>query len=262
MFEFFVVVISLIGLIVIVRQQTRLNFLEARVGATGPKGPTLEQFDRVVERIGALENRLERSSAAMPYEEVHAPPMAHAPAPPPPPMPPPLPTPPPIEFRPAPPPPPVPPPLPPPPPPPQYVAVPPPLPPQYAAVPPPIPPQYPPVPPRPIPIAVPVAAGPTLSARLKSWLGDEEWETLVGGSIINKLGAIILVIGIALFLGYSFGHIGPLGRAAACLMVSGALLGGGIYTEKRTGFQVFGRGLIGAGWAALYATAYAIYAVP
>lgn len=263
MFEFFVVVICIIGFVVLVRQQTRINYLEARAGAGGPKGPTLEQFDRLVERIGAVENRLERGSGGASFAEVHPPPMAPPPipmmtpapvAPPPIQAPPPLPMPPPIEVRqPAPPvPPPVPPPIPV-----QYVPVPPPLPPPLphptAAVPPPLPP-------RPVPAAV--AAGPTLSARLRNWLGDEEWETLVGGSIINKLGAVILVIGIALFLGYSFGHIGPLGRAAACLLVSGALLGTGVYTEKRTGFQVFARGFIGAGWAALYATAYAIYGVP
>ena len=103
---------------------------------------------------------------------------------------------------------------------------------------------------------------PSLRDRLRRLLGDEEWETLLGGSLLNKLGALILVIGIALFLGYSFAHLQAAGRALISLIVSGAMLGAGIWTERRARFQVFARGLIGAGWAALYATSYAIYAVP
>jgi hypothetical protein len=106
------------------------------------------------------------------------------------------------------------------------------------------------------------APAPSFASRLRAWLGDEEWEALVGGSVINKIGAVILVIGIALFVGYSFAHVGPAGRAATAILFSAALLLSGIWCEKRPRFKVFSRGLIGAGWAALYATAYAIYAVP
>jgi hypothetical protein len=93
-------------------------------------------------------------------------------------------------------------------------------------------------------------------------IGGEEWEALIGGSILNKLGALVLVIGIALFLAFSFGRIAPAGRAAMAGAVSLAILGGGIWTERQARYRFFARGLIGAGWAALYATAYAIYAIP
>jgi hypothetical protein len=92
--------------------------------------------------------------------------------------------------------------------------------------------------------------------------GNQEWETLIGGSILNKAGALILVIGIALFLGYSFGHLTPSGRAGIALAVSLLLLGAGLYLERKGRYRMFSRGLIGAGWAALYATSYAIYALP
>ncbi len=60
------------------------------------------------------------------------------------------------------------------------------------------------------PVFVPnLPEGPSLAERLRRMLGDQEWEMLVGGSLLNKLGAFVLVIGIALFLGYSFGHITP-----------------------------------------------------
>ncbi len=84
----------------------------------------------------------------------------------------------------------------------------------------------------------------------------------MGGSVLNKLGALILVIGIALFLGYSFGHVTPAGRASIAILVSVTILGAGIWVERLGNYKVFARGLIGAGWAALYATAYAVYAVP
>ncbi|MEO8130569.1 MAG: DUF2339 domain-containing protein, partial [Bryobacteraceae bacterium] len=105
-------------------------------------------------------------------------------------------------------------------------------------------------------------AGPTLSERLRAAMGGEEWEALVGGSLLNKLGALVLVVGVALFLGYSFTQMAPGGRAAIAMAVSVSLLGAGIWTERAARYQVFARGLIGAGWAGLYATAYAVYALP
>jgi hypothetical protein len=117
-----------------------------------------------------------------------------------------------------------------------------------------------PVPPR--PEFIPSPPGPSLRDRLRSVLGDQEWEMLVGGSLLNKAGALLLVVGIALFLGYSLAHVTAVGRALAAIVVSLGVLGAGIRIERRPEYQVFARGLIGAGWAALYATSYAIYALP
>jgi hypothetical protein len=127
--------------------------------------------------------------------------------------------------------------------------------------------------PPPIPVAArvavsPVAAPPlpapepSISDRLRDAIGDEGWEALVGGSVLNKVGALVLVVGIALFLAYSFAHMGPVGRAGTSLTVSLVLLGSGVWVERKELYRVFAGGLIGAGWAALYATAYAIYAIP
>ena len=59
--------------------------------------------------------------------------------------------------------------------------------------------------------AQPQPAGPTLSQRVRESMQGEEWEAVVGGSWLNKLGVLVLVIGIALFLGYSFTQVGPSG---------------------------------------------------
>jgi hypothetical protein len=92
--------------------------------------------------------------------------------------------------------------------------------------------------------------------------GNDEWEALLGGSLLNRVGAVVLVIGIALFLAYSFGRMSNIGRASLAIAASAAILGAGIWTERRAQYRIFARGLIGAGWGALYATAYAIYALP
>lgn len=88
-----------------------------------------------------------------------------------------------------------------------------------------------------------------------------EWEALVGGNWLNKLGVLILVIGIALALGYSFTRIGPAGRVAASVAASGAMLAGGVALEGRERYRIFARGLLAGGWAALYFTVYAMHAL-
>lgn len=116
----------------------------------------------------------------------------------------------------------------------------------------------------PIPSA-PMPTEPSLfarwSQRIREHMAGEEWEAVVGGSWLNKLGVLVLVIGVALFLGYSLTHLGPAGRVAIGFVVSGAMLAGGVILERRVLYVIFARGLIGGGWAALYFTTYAMHAL-
>lgn len=105
-------------------------------------------------------------------------------------------------------------------------------------------------------------ASPAFSQRVRESMHGEEWEAVVGGSWLNKLGVLVLVIGIALFLGYSFTRLGPGGVSAIALGVSAAMLGGAYVLERRARYKIFARGLLGGGWAALYFTVYAMQAVP
>lgn len=100
------------------------------------------------------------------------------------------------------------------------------------------------------------------SDRVRHTVGNEEWERLFAGSVLNKIGALVFVIGVALFLGYSFKHINAAGRAISATVFSTAMLAGGVVLERRQMYRLFSRGLIGAGWAAFYVTAYAMYALP
>ena len=61
----------------------------------------------------------------------------------------------------------------------------------------------------------------------------QEWETLIGGNWLNKLGVLVLVIGIALFLGYSLTRLGPAGRVGVGLAASAALLISGMVFERK-----------------------------
>jgi hypothetical protein len=72
----------------------------------------------------------------------------------------------------------------------------------------------------------------------------------------------VLVIGIALLLGYEFTRVGPLGRVAIGMGVGLAMLISGVLIEPKRGYAIFARGLIGGGWSALYFTTYAMHALP
>lgn len=112
-----------------------------------------------------------------------------------------------------------------------------------------------------LPPPIPEPPRETTAAWLRRSVGDQEWEAMVGGNWLNKVGVLVLVIGIALFLGYTFTRMGPAGRVAIGLGVSLAMLIGGVLVERKALYRVFARGLIGGGWAALYFTAYAMHAV-
>lgn len=109
--------------------------------------------------------------------------------------------------------------------------------------------------------APPAPAGPTIQERLRGRLRSVEWEALIGGSWLNAIGVLVLVVGISLFLGYALTQFGPSGKISIGAAVSIFMIAGGVLMERRERFVIFGRGLLAGGWAALYFTAYAAYAV-
>jgi len=117
-------------------------------------------------------------------------------------------------------------------------------------------PPSPPLPPPPLrPAAPPVFIAPEPARPSRT---SAEWEALVGGNWLNKLGVLVLVIAIALFLGYEFPRLGPAGISAISLAISFTLLIGGVLMERRARYVIFGRGLLAGGWAGLYFTTYAM----
>lgn len=88
-----------------------------------------------------------------------------------------------------------------------------------------------------------------------------DFESLIGGNLMNKAGAFLLVIGLALFLNYSFASLGPWAKLASGAVFSVLLLAWGVFLEYRNGGNLMSIGLIGGGWACLYLTAFAAHGV-
>jgi hypothetical protein len=117
---------------------------------------------------------------------------------------------------------------------------------------------------RPAPVASSVTppAASTSKAAPAPAADTEAWELVVGTSWLNKIGVVVFVIGVALLLGYSMTHVGPLGRVVMGYALSLAMLGTGIALERRDPYKNYAYGLMGGGWAATYFTAYAMHALP
>jgi len=116
----------------------------------------------------------------------------------------------------------------------------------------------PPLPPPPLP-AMPPA--PAIRQPARPTRSSEEWEAIVGGNWLNKLGILFVVIAVGLFLGLELPKLGPAGRSSIALAISLALLIGGVVLERRAPYVIFGRGLLAGGWAGLYFTTYAMQAL-
>jgi hypothetical protein len=102
------------------------------------------------------------------------------------------------------------------------------------------------------------APRPTLKQRMKTVSAIEE---TLGTNWLNKLGIIILVVGVALFGIYELGALGPLGKVGISYLASAFLLVGGIYLEKNERYRLLGRTGIGGGWALLFFSTFGIYHV-
>ncbi|MGH7387588.1 MAG: DUF2339 domain-containing protein, partial [Candidatus Methylomirabilales bacterium] len=119
-------------------------------------------------------------------------------------------------------------------------------------------------PPRPTPPIPPPTPAAKLRERVSPGLAKmgvdaADWEAVIGGKWLNKIGIVVFVIGIALFLGYSLRYMGPLGRVATGVVTGLILLFGGMLLERLEKYSLFAKPLVGGGWALLYFTGYAAH---
>lgn len=99
----------------------------------------------------------------------------------------------------------------------------------------------------------------SVANRLKSALDIEE---MMGTNWLNKLGIVILVLGIAFFLAYQLKTLGPAGKVLVGFFTAAVMLGAGIWFDRKERYRILARAGIGGGWALLFFTAYAMYHVP
>jgi uncharacterized membrane protein len=101
--------------------------------------------------------------------------------------------------------------------------------------------------------------GPSLADRLKSSLDIEE---MLGTNWLNKLGIVILVLGVAFFLTYKLKTLGPAGKVLVGFVTACVMLGAGVWFDRKERYRILARAGIGGGWALLFFTTYAMYHVP
>jgi uncharacterized membrane protein len=101
--------------------------------------------------------------------------------------------------------------------------------------------------------------GPSLASKIREGGGIEE---ILGKNWLNKLGIILLVIGIAFFLAYQLQTLGPAGKVLVGYTVSLAMLGAGTWFERNDRYRILARAGVAGGWALLFFTTYAMYHVP
>ncbi len=120
----------------------------------------------------------------------------------------------------------------------------------------------PPPPPSPAPkITAPQPAKPLFAAEEPTSSREKMFslEETLGANWLNKLGIVILVIGLAFFLALKLQTWGPGGKVLCGYAISVLLLGGGILLERRPPYRVFARAIMGGGWALGFFTTFAMY---
>ncbi len=89
-----------------------------------------------------------------------------------------------------------------------------------------------------------------------------DWEALLGTQVFLKLGVVVVVLGMVLFLGYAFTRVGPIGKVLTGMACAVTMLVGGLYAESINRYRQFGRSLIAGGWGTLYFVAFSMHYVP
>ena len=120
-------------------------------------------------------------------------------------------------------------------------------------------------PPQPPVDAVPEPAGPfaspvTPTPELVPSRTREEWESFVGGKLLNRIGAVALILGVGFFMKEAFDRnwISEPVRVIIGAVVGLLCLAGAYRTHSR-GLKIFAQGLVGAGIAILYLSVYASF---
>ena len=104
----------------------------------------------------------------------------------------------------------------------------------------------------------PVAETPSAPPRRRSpGAVEREWEQILGGNWLARIGVLALIIGVGFFLKYAFDNewIGPTGRVILGIVAGLGLLGGGHYWRRR--YPTFAQALSGGGIAILYLSIFA-----
>ncbi len=86
---------------------------------------------------------------------------------------------------------------------------------------------------------------------------EREWEQILGGNWLARIGVVAIIIGVAFFLKFAFDNdwIGPTGQVILGIVAGLAMLGGGYYWQRR--YPILAQAISGGGIAILYLSIFA-----
>ncbi|OGN91803.1 MAG: hypothetical protein A2Z75_08930 [Chloroflexi bacterium RBG_13_50_10] len=86
-----------------------------------------------------------------------------------------------------------------------------------------------------------------------------EWEQILGGNWLARVGVVALIIGVAFFLKFAFDNnwLGPISRVILGVVAGLAMIGGGYYWRKR--YPTLAQAISGGGIALLYLSIFAAF---
>jgi uncharacterized membrane protein len=122
-------------------------------------------------------------------------------------------------------------------------------------------------PPKPVPVvsgqgvaSIPAAGVPPRKEK-PAKVREQEWEQILGGSWLARIGVLALIIGIGFFLKFAFDNdwIGPTGRVVLGIVAGLVMLGLGYYWQKR--YPILTQVLSGGSIAVLYLSFFAAFAI-
>ncbi|UCB43634.1 MAG: DUF2339 domain-containing protein [Dehalococcoidales bacterium] len=88
---------------------------------------------------------------------------------------------------------------------------------------------------------------------------EREWEQILGGSWLARIGVLAIIIGVGFFLKYAFDQnwLGPTARVILGVVAGLIMIGGGHYWGKK--YPTFAQAISGGGIALLYLSVFAAY---
>jgi len=100
---------------------------------------------------------------------------------------------------------------------------------------------------------------PPPSPAKKAPAKPREWEQILGGNWLARVGVVALIIGVAFFLKFAFDNnwLGPLSRVILGVAAGLAMVGGGYYWRKR--YPTLAQAICGGGIALLYLSIFAAF---
>lgn len=86
-------------------------------------------------------------------------------------------------------------------------------------------------------------------------------ESNIGKYWLSRIGIFTLVLGIGLFISYSFQFVGAFGKVATGIAIGVFLVGAANFMARHEAYRRWAMAMIGGGWAILYFTVYAAHNV-